>query len=156
MREMERIRDQARRMFEGEAWHGPSVSEVLANVDAITAAAHPIPGVHSIWELVLHLVATQDVILRRTQGERAGLKTEDFWPEVPPVTEMAWKETVARLKEQEAKLSHAIASFAEDKLDAPLMAGGSSAYANFHGHVQHHAYHAGQIALLKKAHAQSA
>jgi hypothetical protein len=28
---------------------------------------------------------------------------------------------------------------------------GTSAYNNFHGDVQHNAYHAGQINLLKKA-----
>jgi len=151
MSEATRIADQALKMFEGEAWHGPSVLEVLANVNAGMAASHPIPGAHSIWELVLHLIASQDAILHRLRGEQAGLKTEDFWLPVPPVSESAWVETVKQLKEQESRLRGAIASFPDGRLDTVLVEGGSSAYNNFHGHIQHNAYHAGQIALLKKA-----
>ena len=45
-----------------------------------------------------------------------------------------------------------MAAFREDKLDQKLMPSGTTtAYATFHGHIQHNTYHAGQIALLKKA-----
>jgi uncharacterized damage-inducible protein DinB len=151
VREAERIADQALKMFDGGAWHGPSVVEVLADVDAAVAAAHPIPDAHSIWELVLHLVATQAILLRRIRGESAGLASEEFWPAVPAVSAAAWAETVERLGQQEAELRQRIATFPEERLDALLMPEGSSAYNNFHGHVQHNAYHAGQISLLKKA-----
>jgi uncharacterized damage-inducible protein DinB len=151
MHEIERITDQSRKMFTSDAWHGPSVQEVLAGVDFTQAAAHPIPGAHSIWELVLHLSATQAVLLRRIRGESAGLREEEFWPPVPPTSEAAWAETVERLTRQETELRQAIASFPEERLDARLTKEGTSAYNNFHGHVQHNAYHAGQIALLKKA-----
>ena len=151
MREVERISDQALKMFGGGAWHGPSVLEVLADVDATMAARHPIAGAHSIWELVLHLVATQAVLLRRIRGETAGLHPEDFWPPVPPASETAWAQTVERLRQQEAELQQAISVFPEERLEARLTAEGSSAYNNFHGHVQHNAYHAGQISLLKRA-----
>jgi uncharacterized damage-inducible protein DinB len=151
MREPERIADQAAKMLAGEAWHGPSVLEVLADVDANLAAAHPIAGTHSIWELVLHLVATQAVLLRRIRGESAGLKTEDFWPAVPAASESAWQLAVERLRRQEAELRQAIAAFPAERLDSRLTPEGTSAYNNLHGYVQHNAYHAGQIALLKKA-----
>jgi uncharacterized damage-inducible protein DinB len=151
MVETARIVDQALRMFEGGAWHGPSVLEVLTDVNAEMAASYPIPGAHNIWELVLHLIATQDALLRRIRGEAAGLKTEDFWLPVPPVSEVAWAETVERLKCQEAELRQAISDFSDERLDAVLVTGGSSAYNNFHGHIQHNAYHAAQICLLKKA-----
>ena len=42
------IADQLRRTFEGDAWHGPALLELLQDVDAATAAAKPLPGVHSI------------------------------------------------------------------------------------------------------------
>jgi uncharacterized damage-inducible protein DinB len=151
MREVERITDQALKMFNGGAWHGPSVVEVLTDVDASLAASHPIPGAHSIWELVLHLVATQAILLRRIRGETAGLHSEDFWPAMPTASASAWAETLKRLKQQEAELRQAISAFPEERLQARLTAEGSSAYNNFHGHVQHNAYHAGQINLLKKA-----
>jgi uncharacterized damage-inducible protein DinB len=151
MRETERIADQALKMFVGGAWHGPSVLEVLADVDDELAAAHPIPGAHSINELVLHLIAGQAVLLRRIGGESAGLKSDDFWPSMPSSATSTWADTVELLKRQESELRQAIDAFPEERLDARLTAEGSSAYNNFHGHVQHNAYHAGQISLLKTA-----
>jgi uncharacterized damage-inducible protein DinB len=151
MSESTRIADQALKMFEGGAWHGPSVLELLVDVGPEMAAAHPIAGAHSIWELVLHLIATQDILLKRIEGIPTGLKTEDFWLPVPPVSEAAWRETIERLKQQEHELRAAISRFPDSRLESVLVPGGSPAYTTFHGHVQHNAYHAGQIALLKKA-----
>ena len=49
------IAEQLRRAFDGDAWHGPALLELLQDIDAATAAAKPWPDVHSIWELVLHV-----------------------------------------------------------------------------------------------------
>src|ERR1700685_2324792 len=67
------IADQLHRAFEGEAWHGPALLELLEDVDAATAAATPWPGVHSIWELVLHIAAWDGAALRRLKGETVQL-----------------------------------------------------------------------------------
>ena len=65
MSEVKRINDQLRRAFDGEAWHGPSVLELLKDVSAVQAAAHPIEGAHSIWELALHIAAWENVARKR-------------------------------------------------------------------------------------------
>lgn len=44
MAETLRIADQLKRAFEGEAWHGPAVKEVLAGVTARQTAVRPIAG----------------------------------------------------------------------------------------------------------------
>ena len=54
MTELDRIRDQFRRAFEGEAWHGPSVLSLLDGVTAQQAAAHPIPGAHHLGTDAAH------------------------------------------------------------------------------------------------------
>ncbi|HEY7353433.1 MAG TPA: hypothetical protein VH596_11760, partial [Terriglobales bacterium] len=48
MTELEFIVDQLKRSFDGEAWHGPCLTEILNGIDAKTAAAHPISGAHTI------------------------------------------------------------------------------------------------------------
>lgn len=152
MTEIQRIVGQMKAAFEGGAWHGPAVLEVLQDVDYMMAASnYTVHGAHSIWELVAHLTATADIIARRIRGESAGLKDEEFWPAVPDATEESWRGAIAQLKRKEEDLWLAVASFPEERLDDKLMtAGASSAYVNFHGHAQHNLYHAGQIALLKK------
>ena len=156
MTEIHRIVGQMKAAFEGGAWHGPSVLEVLQDVDHMMAASnYTIHGAHSIWELVAHLTATADIIRRRIAGENAGLKDEEFWPAVPEATEENWRGALAQLKRKEEDLQLAVAAFPESRLDDKLMeAGATSAYVNFHGHVQHNLYHAGQIALLKKGYSE--
>ena len=75
--DVEILADQISRAFRGESWHGPSVLEVLAGVSAEDAAAHPIAGAHSIWEIVLHLAGGYTLVLRRLRGEGAQLSPEE-------------------------------------------------------------------------------
>src|SRR5204863_33859 len=70
MTEIERILDQLRRAYEGEAWHGPSVHEVLNGVTAAQAHERPLRNAHSIWELVQHIAVWADVGSRRLTGAR--------------------------------------------------------------------------------------
>ena len=69
MTEIDRILDQLKRAFEGGAWHGPSVKEVLHGVTAAQAHARPLPNAHSIWELVQHIAVWEDVGRRRLEGD---------------------------------------------------------------------------------------
>jgi hypothetical protein len=54
MSETERIWDLLQRSFEGgEAWRCPSLRDLMGDVSAEQAAARPIAGAPSVWELVL-------------------------------------------------------------------------------------------------------
>src|SRR5438105_11607176 len=109
MSETSRLADQARRAFEGDAWHGDSVLEILSDVDASTAAAHPIRDAHSIWELVLHIAAWDGAAVRRTQGTAVELSDEQNFPPVRDSSESAWREAVAYVTQTHAKLVEAVA-----------------------------------------------
>jgi uncharacterized damage-inducible protein DinB len=148
------LADQIRRAFEGDAWHGDSVLELLSNVDAQTAAARPIKNTHSIWELVLHIAAWDDAVRRRTGGSAVTLNDEENFPPVKDTGEASWCKTVDQVKQTHNELVKAVAAFPDSRLQEPVP-GKSQDYYNFYymfsGIVQHELYHAGQIALLKKA-----
>ena len=150
-REVERILGELQRAFEGDAWHGPSVLEILRDVTAEQAAARPIAGAHSIWELVLHIAAWESAGRRRLEGDRAELPYEENFPPVNDTSEAAWQQTIELLTDGHRRLCHAISRLDESRLDEPIMDGMRSAYITLHGVIQHDLYHAGQIALLKKA-----
>ena len=150
--EVTRIQDQLQRAFVGGAWHGPSVLELLADVDADKAAARPIAGAHNIWELTLHIAAWEGAALRRLSGDRAELPDEEDWPPVTDTSAAAWQQTIAILKDNNQQLQEAIADLAETRFDEPIVDGMSSVYVTLHGAIQHDLYHAGQIAILKKVH----
>jgi uncharacterized damage-inducible protein DinB len=153
--EVERIRDQFRRAFDGEAWHGPSVLKILEGVTAQQAAAHPIPGAHSIWELTLHIAAWERACKRRLEGDPAQLTDAEDWETINDTSQAAWESTKQQLIDNHRELLEAIAKVDESRLNEPIIKNPevpySSVYVTLHGGVQHDLYHAGQIAMLKKA-----
>ncbi|HMK30205.1 MAG TPA: DinB family protein [Terriglobales bacterium] len=151
MTEVERIADQMQRAFEREAWHGPALMELLGDVDAPTAAAHPVNRAHSIWELVHHLTAWKRAIPRRMRGEAVELHGEDDWPPVEDFSEAAWKRALENLKSAHRELYQATLALPAARLSDPVPNRPHNLRFMLHGMVQHDLYHAGQIALLKKA-----
>lgn len=152
MTTIERLVDQLRRSAEGEAWHGPSVREVLEGVNVEDASAHPIPGAHSIRELVLHMAAGNRLVLRRIDGDGRQLTPEEDWPAPPEATADAWRQEVAALLALNQHVRKAVAAFPATRLDEPLVEHPPySAFTQFIGLTQHDLYHAGQIMLLRRA-----
>ncbi len=150
--EVNRLEEQLRRALEGEAWHGPSVLELLTGLSAAQASSHPIAGAHSIWELVLHITSDYELVLRRLAGNGQGLEAAEAWPACPPSTEENWRQTVQDLERLNKKLRQAVRDFPVERLDDPLVSEVPyTAYTQFIGVTQHNLYHAGQIALLKRA-----
>ena len=154
--ELKRIEDQLKRAFEGGAWHGPSVLEVLKDVTAGQAFARPLPGAHNIWDLVLHIAAWEDACRRRLEGDRAELSDSEDWRAISDTDEAAWERVKALLIDGHRRLRAAIAATDESRLNEPILPGMPSVYVTLHGVIQHDLYHAGQIAILKKALSQVA
>ena len=148
MSEIQRIQDQLRRAFEGEAWHGPSLMELLEGVDAARAAARPLPRAHSIWEIVLHIAACEDEARRRIEGDAVEPALE-AWPPVHNSDEAAWREAIAVLTRGQEALRRSIAKLDDTGLGARAPGKEYDIYVLLHGVIQHDLYHAGQIAVLK-------
>src|SRR4051794_4510037 len=106
MGETTRIAEQLERTFAGDAWHGPSVKAVLDGVDAGTAAARPIPGAHTIAELVGHVTIWTDVVRRRLAGEDVQVPASEDFPAAG--SESAWAARLARLDEVQRGLAAAV------------------------------------------------
>ena len=150
MTEIERISDQLKRAFEGGAWHGPSVREVLEGVTAEKAAARPVSGAHSIWELVLHIAVWEDAVKRWVKGETHNVSNEQDWQKVTDTSGEAWKKALAALEKGHMELRQTISGLSDGDLDKILKQPKPSVYDLLHGVIQHDLYHAGQIAVLKK------
>ncbi len=149
---MARLEEQLKATFEGPAWHVPAVLEVLAGLSAALAAARPIAGAQSIWELTQHLGGTYRLVLRRLDGDPRNLAAEEDWPPLPAPTEEQWRATIDALRAFNASLRQRVREKATLDLDAPLVADPThSAFTQLVGITQHDLYHAGQIALLKRA-----
>ena len=148
----QRLADQIRRSHDGEAWHGPSLAEILDGLTAKEAAAHPIQGAHSIWELVVHVAIWQKHILDRVQrGGMAEIPDELDWPKVGEASEAAWKAALADLKKQNEDLARVVEKLDDAKLNSQVKGKDYDFHFMLESVPHHNLYHAGQIALLKKA-----
>jgi uncharacterized damage-inducible protein DinB len=151
MKESRRIADQLRYAFEGEAWHGPALLQLLKDVDSSTASSHPLPDTHSVWELVLHIAAWDDAVNRRiVAGKAVKLSNAKNFPPVKDKSPAAWKNAIAHLKETHAALIKTVAALPDRRLGERVPGKKYNIYFMLHGVVQHELYHAGQIAILKK------
>jgi uncharacterized damage-inducible protein DinB len=149
--EASRIADQLRRAFDGSAWHGPALLEILADVDAATAAARPILNAHSIWELVLHIAVWDRSGLVRLEGTKYQPTGEDNFPPVIKASEAAWRKAAIETKRTHEKLVRTVAALPDARLWDRVPGKRYDFYHLLHGIAQHELYHAGQIAILKKA-----
>src|SRR5262249_54606484 len=111
-----RIAHLLRNAFEGSAWHGPAVLELLKDVDAATAAARPLTRVHSIWELVLHIEVWDEAAIVRLRGEKTQPTGELNFPRVRKTTESAWRKDVASAKRTHNALVKTVASLSDGQL----------------------------------------
>ena len=150
MSEAARIADQLRRAFDGRAWHGPALLELLEDVDAAAAAARPLPKVHNIWELVLHIAVWDDAAVRRLRGQNWQPTGIANFPPAPKATKAAWRKTVAEAKRIHETLVKTVAALPESRLRDRVPGKRYDFCHMLHGVAQHELYHAGQIAVLKK------
>ena len=156
MNEIHRIVDLLEREHAGEPWHGSPLQKTLHGVNHTQAAAKPVANGHSIWELVLHIAAWKNETRHRLSGAPAGNPQEGDWPAFGEATPAAWREAVEKLELAHRLLVSAVRDLPEPKLFEPTNdkrheSIAATYYELLHGIVQHDVYHAGQIAILKKA-----
>ena len=150
MSEIANLKDATKRIQEGDAWHGPALRETLADVSAEEASARPIPGSHTIWELVLHIAAWQEVFLQRLLGQATEEPREGDFPAVTAPKEGEWTVALERLEGSHRRLLEYYAVLQNSSLDEKVVGKDYSVAYMIHGIIRHHVYHAGQIGLLKK------
>jgi uncharacterized damage-inducible protein DinB len=158
MNEISRIVDQLEREHAGDPWHGSPLAVILQGISHEQAAATPLPAAHSIWELVLHMTGWKNEARRRLSGAAAGEPEHGDWPPVGDPTPERWIEAREKLELAHRLLVSAVKEFPEPQLFVPSndardreLGVGITYYELLHGIVQHDVYHAGQIAILKKA-----
>lgn len=146
MNQTRRIADAYRAVTIKDAWYGPSLAQLLAEISPELATAPPVPGAHSISELLQHLLLWNERV--RNTSESHPLEpwqAELEWAE-PPI---AWSELVTRWNQSRDLLEERMRNFPAADL-AKQVPGRTYAYEKLlEGIVQHTIWHAGQIAMVR-------
>jgi len=146
-----RLADQFERGFRGGAWHGPALMEILAGIDVAAARWHPGPTSHSIAEIVGHLTYWLEDTWRQILGEARPLgESGSDWGQPEPDSDTAWQAALADLEAGHGHLWAEVLRLTESRLDEARPGSDTTIRGLLIGTLQHNAYHAGQIALLRK------
>ena len=155
---LDALLDQIRRTHAGDPWYGSPRSRFVRDLSAAEAAAHPVAGAFSVWELVLHMTAWTNEVRRRIAGHPPGEPSEGDWPAVGEPSEARWAEALVRLEDAHAALVADVAGLTEADAARPVgeqrdpaLGTGVTIGAMLVGIAQHDAYHIGQLALLRRA-----
>lgn len=146
--------DELQKAYKGDAWHGNNALNILLNADPMKVFTHPIPNAHSIAEIVLHLTAWTEEVIDRLEGAPAKEPLRGDWPAPMETSTAEWDLMVNDFKKANEKLISMLADvdWTVEVVDArnPALGTGVNYGQLVNGLIQHHAYHAGQIALLSK------
>ena len=141
------VRAELQRAYDGDAWHGAPLRTLLAGLSQAQVTSRPIAGVHTIAELVAHLTTWTDIVRRRVMGEEVEAATEQDWPATEGV---AWADLLEGLDRAHHGLLQTLDQCQPDVLEAQTPGRDYTNQVMLVGLVQHHAYHGGQIGLLRK------
>ncbi len=133
------------RVYNGKPWHGPSITEVLQDVDDAVARKKT-GNSHSIVQLVLHMIAWRNFVINRLSGDDSFELSDD--QNFPPETD--WASARKLLDESQAALIKAIANLHADQLAETVANRKYDYFVLLHGIIHHDIYHLGQIQLIKK------
>ena len=77
---------------------------------------------------------------------------ERNFPKIPEPTEANWRALLERFRESNRRYRDALQHLDPARLDSITPGGKKTFYVDAQGVIQHHIYHAGQIAMLKRLH----
>ncbi len=141
-----------RRTITGPMWHGPSLREALDGMNAADAVERPIRSMKTVWEIVLHVTARAERARLRMDGLALEEPTpEEDWPRTPiPCTAAAWEDSQVRLANAYRSMAVRVCEVMSSGFLKVVEQQSYNIATMADGVVEHGAYHAGQIVLLRK------
>lgn len=148
------IKEQLELIYEGDPWYGGAIKPVLESLNPAVAFNSPGKGVHSIAELVAHMIAWRKFVVERLKGDNS-----NFFPDQEKSFE--WKKFSCRKKKawsimlEQFDLNQQNFLVLLDKKDdtfIDLKVPGKSYTFDYllTGIIQHDLYHLGQIIYIEK------
>lgn len=145
--------DQLKQITNGDPWHGNSVFTIFKQADD-SIIHKKLPQIHTIAEIVLHLVAWNEEAISRLKGNTASAPARGDWPGASNYT---WGELIGMFKQSYKDLHNTILEITEEQWLSPTrderqpaLGTGVTYEELVHGLMQHFVYHSGQVALLVK------
>ena len=155
MKTGEKLIKELEEVLSGQPWYGQSVYDILSRVTFESAYEKPLPGVHNVAKIILHMLSWTEEVMDRLNGMAASSNpSSGDWPETGAPDEQKWQLWIDDLKLANVNLLKIIRDFPENQWQEPTNDTRYEQAATYEelvqGFIQHQIYHAGQIAILVK------
>lgn len=144
-------------VLSGRPWYGNSVYTIISGISFEGAFERPVPGRHTVAEILLHMITWTEEVISRMQGNIAGLPASGNWPDTGSPEGEKLQRWVNDLKLLNTGLTGIIQNFPAEKWNEfanDQREGAAEKGVTYEllirGFIQHQVYHAGQISLLNK------
>jgi uncharacterized damage-inducible protein DinB len=142
---------QLQEIQDGHNWLDENFRNKIDGLSDEEAFTRPIPELHSVAELIAHLVIWRRQSIRRLKArktEASGNETDD-WPSNATLQQTGWAELKASLYESQHELIWLLNEEDDEYLDNHYSAEHTFAYL-IRGLIHHDLYHLGQIGITVK------
>ncbi len=150
MTESQRIQSLFKDLYHGHPWLDVTLQDTLNRITASQANQRPIKDGNTIWEIVNHIIAWRENVLKRVQGQVLQTPSNNYIEKITTASEKAWVDTLKALENTQKEWLYFLSSFSEADFSNEYSVNKLTYYQHIHGILQHDAYHLGQIVLLAK------
>jgi len=147
---IQNIIQQYRHVYEGTPWYGQAMMEKLSTITPQSAHKIVHIGWHSIAQLVWHMTAWREFVIRKLEGDEdfaIQLNTPSDWSE----RTAPWADLLEHLQESQEKIITLLVLCPDEKLRETVPGKDYTFDYLLHGIIRHDVYHLGQIALIQKS-----
>lgn len=139
-------------IYNGKPWYGESFDKKLYDITNEQAFRKPGEGLHTIAELVHHIVYWRTPLIKRLEGDStfvASMESDDNWMSMERLQSLGWPAIRQHFDASQENLIALLSDQPDSFLDEKF----SERYSNeelVQGIIDHDIYHLGQIALIRK------
>lgn len=149
-KELEKLIDNLETVFRGDAWHGPSVLEMLNSLPEKVVDQKRGYSKRTIAELIYHLVAWRKFIIEKLDDNiHYTLESdEDNWGSPEMTSQANWQNLIQLFKDTQKELVDLLEEQTDELLNRRVPGEHYDFYKLLTGMIQHDTYHLGMIWVL--------
>lgn len=144
--------EQLKTNLEGDNWLDENFKKKLEKISEENAFIRPIPEIHSIAELVAHILIWRVEGIKKLQGIKSNvtINSPENWRTNEELQKIGWGKLKADLFNSQMELIELLESKSDEYLEENKYAPDYSYKYLVEGLIQHDIYHLGQIGITLK------
>lgn len=138
-------------LFNGQPWLDETLLKKTGSLTSEQAFQRPYPPVHSAAEILAHLIAWRQVLIKRLEGNydyQIQMQSAQDWPSLEQLQALGWNTLQQELISNQTRLIELLSQQSDEVLAIPYNDQGHTFEYLINGIIQHDLYHLGQIGLV--------